>query len=340
MNTGKLEQYFNKMKDSSKIKEAIVYIEDSSGKTSWYKTYGPKTLDSLMLSASITKLYTTACILKLYQNGKLDLNDKLNDYFEDGIIKKLHIYKGIDYSSEITIHNLLHQDSGLPDSFMAGKDTFLQKVVKEDFSYTFYDTLQWTKSTSAIFPPSTKKRAYYSNINFVLLGKIIESITGLSYAEACKKYIFDELSLKHTFIATEGMDNLPYSFYKDKILIRNKVISSAYASGGGITTARELMIFLKAFWLGKLFDEGIFEQLSKDRRLQISFYPIHYAGGYMKMKAGLPFKKKDILVGHSGSTGSFAFYDKSKDIFLVGDIPQMCDPSIAVRFVMNAAVRL
>ncbi len=100
------------------------------------------------------------------------------------------------------------------------------------------------------------------------------------------------------------------------------------------------MTFLKAFWSGKLFHEDLFLEVSSDKKLQLLYYPIHYAGGYMKIKAGLPFTNKTNLVGHSGSTGSFAFYCKSKDIFLVGDIPQMSDPSLAIRFVINAALKL
>ena len=100
------------------------------------------------------------------------------------------------------------------------------------------------------------------------------------------------------------------------------------------------MIFLKAFWSGKLFHKDLFQQISQDKRLQLTYYPVRYAGGYMKIEAGLPFTRKENVVGHSGSTGSFAFYCMSKDIFLVGDIPQMCDPSIAIRFMINAAIKL
>ncbi len=340
MNIDKLERYFNKNNKSAKIKEAIIYIENSSGDISWHKEYGDKTLDSLMLAASVTKLFTTTCILILYQEGKLDINDRISDYLEDNIIKNLHTYKGIDYSNTLTIDNLLHQDSGLPDFYLAGKDSLYNKVLKTDFLYSFYDALEWTKSMSAIFPPSTKKRAYYSDINFDLLGKIIEKITGLSYANACKKYIFDVISLERTFVATKETQDIPYCYYKDKIIKRNKLISSCFASGGVVTTARELMIFFKAFWLGKLFDKHLFERISKDKRLQLTFYPVRYAGGYMTIEAGIPFRQKENLVGHSGSTGSFAFYDINKDIFLVGDIPQMCDPSIAIRFVINSAIKL
>lgn len=340
MDTKKVEKYFSSFVKSPKVHEAILYIEDSIGDFSWSKEYGNKNLDSPMIAASITKLFTTTCILALFQEGKLDLENKISDYLDKDIINNLHIYKGKEYSLQLTINNLLHHSSGLPDFYLSGRDSLYKRVVKEDFSYSFQDALDWTKSLPAIFSPSTSNRAFYSDINFDLLGKIIEKITGLGYEEACRKYIFEKLSLKHTFIASKKSEEIPYCYFKNEIISRNKLISSCYASGGAITTASELMIFIKAFWTGKLFCKDLFNKISESKRLQLSYYPIRYAGGYMRIEAGLPFSRKSVLVGHSGSTGSFAFYCMDKDLFLVGDIPQMCDPSLAVRFLINTALKL
>lgn len=336
MSIEKLEKYFDKLTTSPKVHEAILYCENSNGDFTWSKSYGDKTLDTPMVAASITKLFTTTCILRLYQEGKLKLDDKITEYLAPACIKNLHSYKGIDYSQDLTINNLLHHTSGLPDFYLAGKNSIYNKVKTTDFSYSFQDEIAWTKSLQAIFPPSSGNKAFYADVNFDLLGKIIEAVTELSYQEACKKYIFEKLSLAKTFIASKETDEIPSLYYKSEKIKRNKFISSCYANGGAITTARELMIFLKAFWLGELFDKSLFDEISNSNKLQLSFYPICYAGGYMKIEASLPFSKKSILVGHSGSTGSFAFYCKDKDIFFVGDIPQISDPSLPVRFVMNA----
>lgn len=173
-----------------------------------------------------------------------------------------------------------------------------------------------------------------------MLGKIIEKVNESTLQEAYEKYIFLPLNLKNTYLATSDNDFIPHTYYKDKRLERPKLIRSCYASGGGVTNAKELMIFIKAFWGGQLFDKEIFEKLSHGNRMQLSFYPIRYAGGYMKIKAGLPFGKKVTLIGHSGSTGSFAFYCPDKDMFFVGDVPQIANPSICIRLVMRAALFL
>lgn len=77
--------------------------------------------------ASITKMFTTACVLKLCENEQLSLDDKLPLYFTEKQLKGLHVYKVHEYSFDLTISDLLFQTSGLPDIFEDGNiDSFLQ----------------------------------------------------------------------------------------------------------------------------------------------------------------------------------------------------------------------
>jgi hypothetical protein len=101
------------------------------------------------------------------------------------------------------------------------------------------------------------------------------------------------------------------------------------------------MIFIKAFFGGKLFNKSIFSCLSHYNKLQISMGPIYYGGGYMQIPLNgfvSFFMGKGELIGHSGSTGSFAFYYPSKELFFVGDVNQMADPSIPIRLSMQLAI--
>ena len=104
-----------------------------------------------------------------------------------------------------------------------------------------------------------------------------------------------------------------------------------------VSTTNELMNYLKTFWQGKLFDKKHLDD-SLTHPLQLSFYPIHYGLGFMKMTAAMPFKPKVDLFGHSGSTGSFAFYAKEIDYYFVGDLSQVSAPSKPVRLVMKLAI--
>ena len=103
------------------------------------------------------------------------------------------------------------------------------------------------------------------------------------------------------------------------------------------------MIFIKAFFGGDLFNKDIFQKLEEYNKLQTTMYPIEYGGGYMWISLnGLStlFLGKGELVGHSGSTGSFAFYYPQKDLFFVGDVNQLANPALPIRLVMRLAISI
>jgi D-alanyl-D-alanine carboxypeptidase len=337
----KSEKIFNKTMNSKLIHEGIVYIEDTSGDFSWSKSYGGKELDSPLLMASITKLFTTACILILQEQGKLSLNNKISKFIDKDTLSGLHIYKSKEYSFELFISDLLFQISGLPDKFEEKRNSTKRKVINRDFPFSFDELLHWTKELKPHFAPRTKGRAYYSDINFDLLGEIIEKVNGTTLAEAYQQLIFVPLRLEHTYLPQNEEDFVPNIYYKNQVLKRPKFIYSCRASGGAITTAREMMIFIKAFYGGKLFDKVIFDTLAYYKKLQITMGPICYGGGFMRIALGglmMPFMEKGDLLGHSGSTGSFAFYYPQKDLFFVGDVNQFANPALPIRLSMQLAM--
>lgn len=339
-----MQKVFNNTTASTQIHEAVLLIENSKGDFSRNFTYGERTIDSPMVLASITKMFTTACILKLCEKGHLSLDDKISRYFNSDLLKGLHIYKGQEYSYNLTVSDLLFQISGLPDDFEgSGKNasTKMKAIFKGDTYITFEQDIAKTKTLSPHFAPNTKNQAYYSNINFDLLGEIIEKVTQISLAEAYQQFVFAPLKLDKTYLPVNENDFVPHVYYKMLKLARPKLISSCRASGGCVSSPKDLMTFSKGFWSGKLFDKKIFEHLSVYKKLQISKGPIHYGGGYMRISLGgfaTLFMAKGELLGHSGSTGSFAFYYPLKDLYFVGDLSQLANPAVPIRLLMKLAI--
>ncbi|MEK4062470.1 MULTISPECIES: serine hydrolase domain-containing protein [Paenibacillus] len=337
----KFEKVFNKFTSSKKINEGILLIESTNEDFSFSKGYGGKELNSPLLMASITKLFTTACILILVEQGKLSLDEKISKYFEVETLNGLHVYKGKDYSFELTISDLLFQTSGLPDVYEEGKDSVKERVIKEDFYITFSEMIAWVKKLSPHFAPRGKGKAYYADINFDILGEIIEAESQLTLSNAYKKYIIEPLGLVNTYLPDSENDDIPQVYYMNQLLHRPKFVISSRASGGCVTTAYELMIFVKAFFGGRLFNKTILNRISIYNKLQASMGPIYYGGGYMQIPLNgwvTLFMGKGELVGHSGSTGSFAFYYPIKDLFFVGDINQMADAALPIRLSMQLAM--
>lgn len=338
-NALKIEKIFNKATRSKQVHEAVLFVENSKGDFSLSFGYGGKNINSPLLMASITKLFTTTCILILQEQKKLSLDDYVADYFDKATLNGLHIYKREDYSYRLTLSDLLFQISGLPDLFEDGGMKML--TVKKDFYITFEEMLANIKKLSPRFAPRSSKKAFYSDINFDLLGEIIEKVSQMSLEEAYKNYIFSPLGLTKTYLPTSNNDFIPNIYYKNESLHRPNFVMCSRASGGGITTAQELMLFLKAFFNGSLFPQSVFQKLSVYRKLQWTMGPIQYGGGYMQIPmntANTLFIGKGELIGHSGTTGSFAFYYPHKDLFFVGDLNQMANPSLPIKLVMKLAM--
>lgn len=337
----KLDKISNKAFASNKIHEAVLLVENTTGDFSYTKGYGGKDIDSPLLMASITKLFTTTCILALQEQGKLSLDDKITKYFDNSVLDGLHIYQGKDYSFDLTVSDLLFQTSGLPDVYEEGKNSTKNRVINEDFSYTFNEIVEMVKKLHPHFKPRTVKRAYYADINFDMLGEILERILNWPLHNIYRHFIFEPLNLKNTYLPESLDDFVPNIYYSDKAIHRPKFVISSRASGGCVTTAREMMIFLKAFFGGGLFNISIFDEFSSYNKLQASMGPIFYGSGYMRIPlSGLTtlFMGKGELKGHSGSTGSFAFYYPIKDLFIVGDLNQMMNAALPIRFSMRIAM--
>jgi CubicO group peptidase (beta-lactamase class C family) len=340
MNRPTFQKIFDSATASSRIHEACLLVENSKGDFSESFGYGGRHADSPMIAASVTKLFTTACVLQLCEQGRLSFDDTISRYFDRDLLSGLHVFKGHEYSFDLTVSDLLFQTSGLPDSFEDRKnDGILKKVILEGDTYiTFEQYLDEIKSLIPRFAPNTGKKAYYANMNFDLLGEILEKITEMPLNEIYRQFIFTPLGTTKTYLPVGKKDFVPHVFYKSQRLERPKLLASCRASGGCVSTAKELITFSKAFWEGSLFDKKIFERLCIYRKVQMNKGPICYGGGYMQIPLNTPltlFMGKGELLGHSGSTGSFAFYYPEKDLHFTGDMSQLASPASPIRLVMR-----
>lgn len=316
-------------------------IENGSGDLNYINSYGGKEITSPIVIASITKLFTTACILILNEQKKLCLRDKICNYFDTDILNGLHILYGRDFTDDITIMHLISQTSGLPDVYEGEKNFVKDKIISQDTYFSFEDWIVNTKKLKPRFAPQFNKKSYYADVNFSILGIVLEKITSTPVHSLFNQLIFKPLGLHKTYLPTSENDLIPSIFYKDKKISRPKFIVSCTSNGGCVSTAQDLMTFTRAFFKGDLFDISIFNKYAEYRKLQFSMSPIRYGLGHMQIPLGdlsTMFKGDGYLVGHSGSTGSFAFYNPVTDLFFVGDINQMVKGHVPIRLSMQLSM--
>lgn len=193
--------------------------------------------------ASITKLFTAVLIMQLHERDKLQLDENISKYLPD--------YKG-EGADSVTIQQLLNATSGIENMEKNGDEVY-EKLLSSD------DILQKYCSGKLISIPG--KVFNYNNADYVILGKIIEAVTGQSYALVLNKQILQSLKLNSTglmnYKVVEGLANTYW--YNDSTGIIERDIpyypENYYAAGGMYSSVYDLMNFSEALFTGDLLSK-------------------------------------------------------------------------------------
>jgi D-alanyl-D-alanine carboxypeptidase len=324
-------------KDKS-VRNCVLSVVKGDGSFSWSGVAGvarqdgqvPMTKDTPIHIASITKLYTATVIMRLYEKGALSLDDPMSKYLPEGLIRGIHVYKGKDYSQEITIKQLLSHTSGIADYYTekpkGGKSVFELLLEKPERTWRVDETIEWARDKlEPNFRPGTD--ASYSDTNFDLLGKIIEAITGQPLHTVYEDFIFRPLGLTHTWLIESSAPQIPTPTPPADVFYKNRNITNMRSNGAYwpyiVSTAEEMIIFLRALNEGRIVSGDTLKLMHNWHKLQ---FPLQY--GYGKMRFKLPWLITEVmkvppLWGHSGSTGSFLYYSEDLNLYMAGSINQV-----------------
>lgn len=281
--------------------------------------------------ASISKTFTAALTLKLAVLGQLDLNQTVQSALPQHDLSDLHEIKGVAYGPALTIRHLLFQTSGLADYFKGGVEADM--IHNKDRAIDLAMVLAMARSLPPMAAPDSGK-AHYSDTNFQLLGGVLEAASGKSYAALLQEHICAPLGLRHTATFDADASPLPL-FHKSQQLTLPKSLSSMAPDGGLVSTPEELIEFLRGFLGGRLFDPAWLDDVHSWKPV---FFPLQYGGGLMRFQ--LPrwmtlWRPTPELIGHLGSSGSFAFYAPEPDIYLAGTSNQTDLPRRPVGFMLK-----
>lgn len=156
------------------------------------KEQGEKMKPCLVWPAySISKMYTATVILKLAEEGRIALDQKLNTCLPAQVLSK------VPDNDKITIRMLLNHSSGI-ENFWQNPDFIAGYIENPARTYSLNDYLEAARER--LFDPGTD--ISYSNTNYLLLSVIIDHITGQNHEKAFQKYIYSPLLLSGTFYKT------------------------------------------------------------------------------------------------------------------------------------------
>jgi len=260
------------------------------------------TAESVFQLGSMTKQFTAVAVLLLEQQDKLKVTDPISKYIKD--------YPGGD---KITIHQLLTHTSGIKD-FTKMKELagIAQKEMTPKMMVSFF------KDEPVDFAPGAHFE--YNNSGYVLLGYLIELISGEAYAGFIQQHIFDPLGMAHSYYASDRkvIYNRAYGYQKKENGYVNKTVinfSVPFASGSLMSTLADLLKWQNALNQNKLLNANETQQAFSRYKLNNGELFNYGYGWHIKDMGGLPVR------AHGGSIFGFksmGVYVPVQDIYVVG----------------------
>jgi len=283
------------------------------------ETGAPVTLDTRFRIGSMNKMFTSVAILQLVEAGKLSLDDPIGKYLTD--------YPNKDVASKVTVRHLLTHTGGTGDIFGPEFD-------KNRLSLrTHGDYLKLYGSRALDGEPG--KQFKYSNYGFVLLGAVIEKVTGMSYYDYVDSRIFKPAGMTSTGSLTENeaVPNRSTGYMKSKgawVPNTDTLPWRGTSAGGGYSTAGDLLRFAEALESGKLISKASLAQATKAQ------VPEGYGFGFESRDEG-PLRGYGHGGGAPGMNGELRIYPQIGTVVVA---LSNLDPPAATRMVSFYTARM
>ncbi len=287
-----------------------VFMVSRNGKPIYLKAVGKAnielgvdlSIESVFQIGSMTKQFTAIAILLLEQEGKLTIQDPIAKYLPD-----------YPNGEKITLHHLLTHTSGIKDfTKMKALKDIAQKEMSPRMMVDFF------KNEPADFPPGEKFD--YNNSGYVVLGYLIELLSGQSYESFIEENIFRKIGMTNSFYASDRKIILKRAYgyqLKESGLVNKTIVnfSVPYSSGALMSTLDDLLK-----WQNALRDHSILRKEFASKAFQaykLNNGEIHgYGyGWHIRTTNGINIRE------HGGSIFGFksmAIYIPEEDIYIVG----------------------
>ncbi|MFI5875483.1 serine hydrolase domain-containing protein [Streptomyces sp. NPDC051445] len=267
------------------------------GKGEYVKSFGvadkstgrPMNPGLYMRIGSETKTFTVTAVLQLVDEGKIGLDDTIGKYID-----------GVPNGDRITLRQLAGMRSGL-FNYSADDDFFKALTSDPQRPFTPQQLLGYSFKHPVLFPPG--EQFYYCNTNLILLGLVVEQMSGQDLDAYVQEHILDPAGLEHTLFPTGNEFPTPHSQGYTDQTATGKVEDSAdwdpswgWAAGAMISQLEDLRVWARTVATGVLPDGGrMISPATQRQRLITPPTPIPGAG------YGLGIFDVQGWIGHNGS---------------------------------------
>lgn len=265
--------------------------------------------------ASMSKTFTGVLIAQLLERRELQLSDSIVAYLPEDIADRVPVAGG-HAVSEITLDLLLGHRAGFSD-FATSPEWFGEIAADPGRPRSPRDIIHWACANGELVG-APGERYCYSDTGYVLLGMVLEAITGAPYWRLCRERIFDPLGMDSTWLeGYEEARNLlshPYVVmdgeYIDALQIHGSV---DWAAGGHVSSLEDIRRFLRGVFNCRLFNNiETLDQFLTGAEASPDYY---YAMGVGRKQI-----LGNHLWGHLGHWGSFMSYCPEQRLSLCGTL--------------------
>lgn len=237
----------------------------------------PITTHTKFRIGSNTKQFTAMAILMLQERGRLNVQDKICRYIRDCP----------DAWKEITIHQLLTHTSGIPDyqSFFRWADPTQEEIIAR------------LKNEPLDFKPG-ERYGKYSNTGYILLGEIIEQVSGKSYGEFLQDNIFVPLNMENSGYDMGG-DIGTVGYLNDFLKTIPLLSPKSYAAGWVHSAAEDLYHWDQALNTGRLVSRDLLDEMFT------AHASLPELGMYYGYGVGIGERKNHRVIRHGGQELGF-----------------------------------
>ena len=264
------------------------------------ETGKPLRIDDKFGAGSVTKSIVATVLLQLVDEGKLKLDDKVNKYFS-----------WVPNGENITVRELLNMTSGLYN-YTEDKTLLAAAVADPAKKWAPEELARVGVSGTSYFPPG--RGWYYSNTNTILIGLIIEKITGNKLEAEVKKKITDRLGLKNTYFPEGPAMTAPYTLGYNFDEEAKQYVEAAridpsllWAAGAMVSDLQDMRVWAGALGTGQLISKAMQKERERFHDMVPPGLPEPANG--MDPGYGLAMVKYDNTNNFIGITGRTNAYD-------------------------------
>ena len=274
------------------IPGAVMGVWDPDGEVAFHEagdanleTGQPMSRDLYFQIGSVTKTFTATAVLMLVDDGLVSLDDSVEDWFP-GLVST---------GEDITVKNLLQMRSGL-EQYEKNPAMITKMLSEPNYQFSPEELVAYADGTA--FEPDTAFD--YNNVNYIILGMILEKATGSAYHEVIQEMILDPLHLTHTSVpAPEEYPVMPDPYARGYLTEDGAAVdystyftrSWAWSAGNMISNLGDMVMWCNSLSGGTLLSAEMKEQC-------FDYVP---TGGSDGLAYGMGITLARGAVGHSGN---------------------------------------